>query len=145
MDPDATDGPVTPAPVPSESADLGEPIEFGTGIEIDVSRVKAFEVTAQTPGETSGEAVAVTIMAKNGSTEDQSLDSAVVTLVAGDGTLGIGTTAGEPEPFAGSIGPGESAEARYVFMLDDAAGRQVEVTINYAAGEPVAIFSGKVS
>jgi len=87
----------------------------------------------------------VTITAENDSTEPQNLESAVVTLVTDDGTVGIGTTAGEPEPFTGSIAPGDSAEGRYVFMLDDAAGRSVVVTVNYAAGEPVAVFSGKVS
>lgn len=144
-DPDATDGPVTPAPQPSQSADIGESIAFGTGIEIHIDQVEAFEVTAHTPGEVSGTAVVVTVTAQNSSTEQQSLDSAVVTLVAGDGTVGIGTTAGDPAPFSGSVDPGASAEARYVFMLDDAAQRRVVVTVNYAAGEPVAVFTGEVS
>ena len=70
---------------------------------------------------------------------------AVVSLTAADGTLGIPTTAGDPVPLAGAIAPGASTTGSYVFMLDPAAGRTVSVTVNYAAAEPVAVFTGKAT
>ena len=71
--------------------------------------------------------------------------STVVSLTAADGTLGIPTTAGDPVPLAGAIAPGASTTGSYVFMLDPAAGRTVSVTVNYAAAEPVAVFTGKAT
>lgn len=142
---DGSDGPTTPAPLPTTSADIDEPIAFDTGIEVSITDVSAIEVTAETPGEVSGSAVRVTVEVANDSTEPQSFDSAVVTVVAADDTLGIGTTAGSPSPLSGTVDPGATATGTYVFMLDSAADREVTVSVNYAAGEPVAVFTGKVS
>ncbi|MDA4892722.1 MULTISPECIES: hypothetical protein [Microbacterium] len=144
-DPTPTDGPLEPAPLPTQEAPLDQPIAFDTGVTLRIDTVEAIEVTAETPGEVSGSAVRVTVTATNDSTEDQTVESAVVSVVAADGALGIGTSAGEPDPFAGAIAPGDAKTASYVFMLDEAAGRDVVVSVNYAAGEPVAVFTGKVS
>lgn len=144
-DPDAGDGPQTGATLPTEEAALGESIAFDTGITVEIDSVEAIEVEAETPGEESGPAVVVTVTATNGSAEPQEVDSAVVTLTAADDELGIGTTAGSPSPLSGTVEPGQSATGRYVFMLDPAADRAVTVSVNYAAGEPVAVFTGKVS
>ena len=143
--PDAGDGPQTAAPLPTQEASVGETVAFDTGISVVIDSVKATTVEAKTPGEVSGPAVIVTVTAKNGTKEAQSLESAVVMLSAQDGEPGIGTTAGDPQPLSGSLEPGKSATGRYVFMLGSAAGRPVSVSVNYAAGEPVAIFTGKVS
>jgi hypothetical protein len=143
--PDAGDGPQTAPTLPTEEASVGETVSFDTGISVVIDSVTAIEVKAETPGEVSGSAIRVTVTAKNGAAEAQSLDSAVVTALADDGQPGIGTTAGDPKPFAGVVKPGKSASGTYIFMLDSASGRQVSVSVNYAAGEPVAIFTGKVS
>lgn len=111
---------------------------------IDIVEVSAITVTAETPGEVDGSAVRVTVSARNTSTESQPVDSALVTIVAGD-ELGIGTTAGSPSPLAGEIAPGDAATGTYIFMLDPAADREITVSVNYAAGEPVAVFTGKTS
>ncbi len=143
--PDAGDGPQTAAPLPTEEAAVGETVAFETGISVVIDSVTATTVEAKTPGEVSGTAVVVDVTAKNGSSQAQNLDSAVVMLSAQDGEPGIGTTAGDPKPLGGSLEPGQSASGRYVFMLGSASARPVSVSVNYAAGEPVAIFTGKVS
>lgn len=143
--PDAGDGPQTAAPLPTQEAAVGDTIAFDTGISVVIDKVESVTVEAETPGEVSGTAVVVTVTAKNGADAAQSLDSAVVTVNAQDGEPGIGTTAGDPAPLAGSLAPGQTATGRYVFMLGSASGRDVAVSVNYAAGEPVAIFTGKVS
>ena len=98
----------------------------------------------ETPGEVDGAAVRVTVQARNDSSEPQAVDSAVVTVVAAD-DYGIGTTAGDPSPLSGVVEPGDTVSGVYVFMLDPAADREVTVSVNYAAGEPVAVFTGKTS
>lgn len=132
------------APLPTTEAALDEPVEFDTGIIIEIVSIEAIEVTAETPGERDGSAVRVTVSARNTSTQPQSVASAVVMVTAG-ADLGIGTTAGSPAPFTGEIAPGADTTATYVFMLDPATDRDVTVSVNYAAGEPVAVFSGTTS
>ena len=87
----------------------------------------------------------VSVRVTNQSTAPVNLDAAVVNLSATDGAYGVGTTAGDPRPFAGDIAPGASATGTYVFMLDPAVGRSVTVSVNYGAGEPLAVFTGKTS
>lgn len=142
---DAPEGPQTPAPLPTESAALDQTVEFTTGVSVAVTEVAAISVTAATPGEISGPAVRVTVQVTNASTASINLDSAVVNLTAEDGAYGVGTTAGDPQPFSGDIAPGASATGTYVFMLDPATGRSVSVSVNYGAGEPLAVFTGKTS
>ncbi|MFT4050787.1 MAG: hypothetical protein QM677_00890 [Microbacterium sp.] len=140
---DAPEGPVTAAPLPTTSATIDEPVEFDNGVTVAIVNVEATTVTAETPGEVSGDAVVVTLSVTNGSTESINLDAAVVNLTADDDGYGVGTTAGEPLPFGGDLAAGETAEGRYVFMLDSAATRTVTIIVNYGAGEPVAVFEGK--
>jgi hypothetical protein len=137
--------PAAPAPLPTQTAALGETISFETGVAITIDEVSATTVTASTPGEVSGPAVVVRVTAQNDSTTAHSVDSAVVSLVADDGALGIPTTAGPVSPLAGDVSAGASREGTYVFMLDPATGRAFTVTVNYAAGEPVAVFQGSIS
>ncbi|WP_405218085.1 hypothetical protein [Agrococcus sp. Ld7] len=144
VDASTPDGPLEAAPLPTTAAELDETVAFDTGIVIDIVEVSAITVTAETPGEVDGSAVRVTVSARNTSDEPQPVDSALVTVVAGD-ELGIGTTAGDPAPLSGEIAPGGAITGSYTFMLDPAADREITVSVNYAAGEPVAVFTGKTS
>lgn len=146
-----------PAPQPTEEADaptkapdaevetgsLDDPIDLSTGLVVELESVSSTTVEAATPGEVSGSAVVVRVIARNDSRKAADLDSAVVTLTAADGEYGVGTTAGPNKPLAGELEPGSSATGSYVFMLDGAANRAVTVSVNYSAGQPVAEFSGK--
>lgn len=142
---DAPVGPVTPAPVPTETAPIDEPVAFDTRVTVTLTSIEVISVEAQTPGENSGPAVRVNVSIENSSDEPIDVGSAVVNLSADEGEYGVGTTAGDPQPFQGSVEPGETAEGSYVFMLDPAADREVTITVNYAAGEPLAIFTGKTA
>lgn len=142
---DATDGPATAAPLPTQSASIEEPIQLGTEVEVALVSVTSTTVTASTPGEVDGPAVVVKVKITNNSTETVDVSSAVVSLTAADGEYGVQTTAGPNQPLAGTIAPGASTEGSYVFMLDPAKGRAVIVSVNYSAGEPVAVFTGKTS
>lgn len=142
---EASEGPTEAASQPTQQGTIDEPIALSDGMVIAIDRVSATSVEAETPGEVSGSAVVVVVTASNDSDTVLSVDNAFVTLVANnDGTLGIPTTAGEPQPLAGELAPGESASGRYVFMLDAASGRDVTVTVNHGPGAPIAEFMGAV-
>ena len=140
----ASEGPTAAPDLPTETASADSPIEFATGVDVEITGIEATEVEATTPGEVSGTAVLVTVAVRNQSTEPINLDSSVVTLEADD-EYGIPTTAGDPTPLAGELDAGDKGTGTYVFMLDPAKDRAVTITVNYAAGEPVAIFSGESS
>lgn len=142
-EPDEAEGPETPAPLPTVDGKIDDGIELSTGMSVELASIKKTKVTAETPGEMSGPAVVVTVKITNTSSERQNVDSAVVSLTTDDGEIGIPTLGGGSEPFAGNVAPGRSATARYVFMLDPAGDREVTISVNYAAGEPVAQFSGR--
>lgn len=142
---DAAQGPVEAAPVPIQTTTIDKPVEFSTGIVVSLTSVTSTTVTAATPGEISGPAVVVKLSVVNNSTAAIDLASAVVNLSAADGEYGVGTTAGGPQPLVGSLAPGEESSGIYVFMLDPAQGRDVIISVNYGAGEPLAVFTGKSS
>jgi hypothetical protein len=139
------------APEPTAAPELpevevasDEQAELGTGVEVELSAIRATTVEAQTPGEVSGPAVVVDVVVTNSTSEPVDVSSAVVTLES-DGIAGAGTTAGSPSPLTGAVDSGDSAEGTYVFMLDPAADQEVTVTVNYAAGAPVAVFTGRTA
>lgn len=137
-------GPTTAPDLPQQKGDLDEAISLSTGMSVSVESMKTIDVKPETPGEVAGSAVVVSVSLENISDTAQNVDSAVVTLEAKDGEPGIATTAGPNDPLSGEIAPGAKLTGSYVFMLDPVKGRQVSVSVNYAAGEPVALFSGKI-
>lgn len=141
----ASSGPTAPAPVPTRSAALGSPVALDTRVTVRLAEVSATTVKAVTPGENSGPAVKVTVSVQNRSTAPVDVNSAVVSLTADKGSAGVGTTAGDPKPLAGSVAPGATAKGTYIFMLAPAKDRQVTVSVNYSAGEPVAVFTGRTA
>lgn len=124
---------------------MGEELVLPTGIVITLTSISTTSLTAQTPGEYAGPAVVVVVHVDNGSPAPQDLDSAVVSLTAEDGEVGIATWASPYAPLQGEVASGGSAEGTYVFMLDPAPDRAVTVSVNPSAGEPLAVFTGHTS
>ncbi|WP_231555001.1 DUF4352 domain-containing protein [Microbacterium sp. ZOR0019] len=139
------EGPTEAPTLTEQSGAIEEPITLSTEMVVAVDDIAITTVKPETPGEYAGSAVVVTISVTNDSKRAQSIDSAVVNLVTDDGDVGIGTTAGPNEPLHGELAAGASAEGTYVFMLDPAKGRSVKISVNYAAGEPLAVFAGQIS
>ena len=135
----------SPAPVATVEATIGKTAKVDAGVTIQLASVTATKVKAETPGETTGSAVVVTVVVTNKGTSTASVDSAYLQLVASDGSLGIGTTAGNGKPLTGTVAPGASAKGSYVFMLSTPRGRDVTITVSHAAGAPVAQFEGTIS
>ncbi|WP_051232472.1 hypothetical protein [Acidipropionibacterium thoenii] len=120
-------------------------MSFTTDVTVSLVSVQATSVTAATPGEVSGPAVRVTVRVDNRSKKAIDVSSAVVSLAADKDGYGIGTTAGKPSPLQGSVAPGSTTSGSYVFMLNPAKARPVTISVNYAAGEPIAIFTGRTA
>lgn len=141
-DPSA-EGPTAAPELPVESGTIDEEIVLSTDMVVSIDSVTSMDVEPETPGERAGSAVVVEVSVRNISDAPQSVDSAVVTLIADD-EVGVATTAGPNKPLQGEVAVGETVDGSYVFMLDGAEGRTVTVSVNYAAGEPIAQFEGQV-
>lgn len=136
----STPGPTAAPVLPTITADRGESVEVSRGLLVDLLGVDQVTVEAETPGEISGPAVAISVRVTNESDRELDLSSAVIDVVADDGEPGIGTTAGPAEHLGGVLAPGHVAEGTYVFMLD-AAGRELTISVNHTAGAPIVIFT----
>lgn len=135
-------GPTEQPELPVVEGKADEEVKLPTRMVVAIESITTTTVTAETPGDVAGDAVVVLVSVTNTSKSAQNVDSAVVSLETDAGELGIPTNAGDPSPFAGDVQPGESAEGRYLFMLDPVHDRDVIINVNYAAGEPVAQFTG---
>lgn len=141
----AAEGPTGAPVLPEVHGALEEDLVLPTGIEVSLVSLTTTTIEGKTPGEYSGSAVVVEVRLTNGSEEPQFVDSAVVSLVADDGEAGVPTWASPYAPFQGEVPAGGSADGTYVFMLDPALDRAVSVSVNPAAGEPIAVFAGETS
>lgn len=141
----STEETVAPAdPAPTQEAELGSTAQLAGGVDVTVSDVELVDVTAQTPGEIAGPAVALTITVDNTSAEAVDLSTAMVTVTGSAGSYGQATTSAPYNPFAGAVGAGQTASAVYVFRLPAEERSSLQVTVEYIAGAPIALFVGSV-
>lgn len=135
--------PRTAPALPTKKASAKKTVRLSDGVSVSLGTLRTIKIKPETPGEVAGSAVSVKISISNRGKTPIDLDSAVVSLVVDKGDLGIATTAGDPKPLQGDLRSGDRAHGVYVFMLDPAGDRTVKVSVNYAAGAPVALFSGR--
>jgi hypothetical protein len=136
---------VPPAdPGPTQEAELGETADLAGGVAVTVTDVQVLEVAANTPGEIAGPAVALTIDVKNSSGEPIDLSTAMVTVTGSGGAYGQATTSEPFRPFMGSVEPGGEASGVYVFRLPAEERDALQVSVEYVAGAPIALFVGSV-
>lgn len=138
----AKEGPTAAPALPEVTGSLDEVIALPTHVMVSLSSIETTTIEASTPGEYSGSAVVVSVTIANETTAPLPVSSAVVSLGADDGEIGVPTWAEPHDPLQGEVPAGSSAVGTYVFMLEPADGRSVTVSVNYSAGEPVAVFTG---
>lgn len=141
-DPEA-EGPTAAPELPEVAGQADEAIELPTDVVVSLTGISTTTLEAETPGEYSGPAIVVTVQIVNDSSTAQDVGSAVVSLSAEDGEVGVPTGASPYAPLTGEVAAGGTVEGTYVFMLDPASGRTVTVRVNHSAGEPVAVFTGQ--
>lgn len=136
------EGPTAAPELPEIDGSLDDAIALPTDVVVSLSSIETTSIKASTPGEYSGSAVVVSVTIANDTKAPVPVSSAVVSLIADDGEMGIPTWAAPHDPLQGEVPAGSTAVGTYVFMLDPADERSVTVSVNYSAGEPVAVFTG---
>lgn len=149
--------PVTPVPSgPTGDVDQGPPslppvgldatAREANGVSAVVAAVEPVEHRASAvPGDFAGPALRVTVRLTNGTSGPLPVDGATVDL-----TYGTDATPGSPldddanRPFTGTVRPGATAVAVYVFAVPADRHDHVQVRVSYQAGAPVLVFSGPV-
>lgn len=120
---------------------LKDKADVGGKVTARIEKISPLDVTAQTPGEIAGPAVAVTVSITNGGDAAIDLSTAMVGLTADGDVLGQPTTSEPYAPFTGEVAAGESATATYVFLLPDESRKDYAVSIQYVAGATIALFA----
>jgi hypothetical protein len=131
-------------PGPTQEAELVDTAELEGGVNVTISEVEQLDVTAETPGEIAGPAVALTLTVENSSDEPIDLSTAMVSVTGSKDSFGQATTSEPYSPFAGAVEPGETTSGIYVFRLPADERDSLQVTVEYIAGAPIALFTGDV-
>lgn len=154
------DGPDIPAP-PVESDAAGEtvpaderppylpavaldaPAATGDGISGSLVEIAAIDGSGVGRGNVAGPALRVTVRLTNGTDEAVPLDGVAVELTHGTGAVPA-SPLDDPSrsPFGGTLEPGDSAEAVYVFRVPADDRQVVSVAVGYEAGAPFMVFTG---
>ncbi len=126
-------------------AAIGSSAILASAVTVSVLEANRLDVGADTPGEIAGSAVAATVRIENNTDAAIDLGSTVVTLTDAQGNPGRSTTAGPFDPFTETAAPGEALDGVYIFGVPADALATISISVSYAGGAPVALFTGPVS
>lgn len=127
------------------------PASFQQAVAVDpevtatVDGVQQVDATGRGVGEISGPALAYTVTVSN--TGSTAVDLAGVSVNVQDQSgAPFSSIEGDPaKPLAGSLAPGQSAQGVYVFTLPADFSGPTTLSLAYAAGAPIALFTGVAS
>jgi len=152
-----TGGPVTPVPPPTPGSttstvanpkestkpavDINKPSSTGK-VTATVVNIKAIQVKARIPGETSGPGLAVTVKVVNGSKDRLNASQVLVTLYDSTKAPG-GEMIGPPaKHMKGVLAPGGSATGVWVFTVPVKRRSPVTIDVVLPTESPVLRFTG---
>lgn len=126
------------------SAPLDDKVGLASGVEVRVAEIESVRGEAQGPGEIAGPAVRVTVMVRNKSDKDISMDMALVNVYYGAEKTPASTLSGPGAvPLPANLAAGKSARGAYVFSVPDNQRDHLTVEFSYSTKAPTVIFSGK--
>lgn len=136
--------------VPQRTQETRAPISltahgnFGGNVTGAIADVTSIKATAKLPGEVSGPGLAVAIALTNGSTRPIDVNNTVVNVAYGALKAPGSPMSGPPSsPFRGTLAPGKTASAVYVFAVAaQKSGALVRVEVSYSPLAPIVVFSG---
>jgi hypothetical protein len=134
--------PETEGPGLADPVTLDAPADFGDGVVVRLSGIRATQVEGRMPGEFSGPGIDVTVEMTNRSDRTIDVGNVTVALIDGGGDLAIPIQDPQRPELRGSLAPGESRTGTYLFYLPPEDRSGATVTISYAAGAPVVQFIG---
>ena len=126
---------VSPVPLDKSS-------RTGTGLTVKVSGVEAMTAKAKLPGEVSGPALKITVVAENTGTTKVNLNATAVGLYGSDGVPAGEMSAKPARPLDGKLASGKTAKGIYVFTIPKKTRDPVKITVT-VNDSPVVVFTGK--
>ncbi len=112
---------------------------------VSLAKVESVQGEARLPGEIAGPAIRVTVRVKNGSSKALDVGNARVSAYYGSDQTPAGVlTAPGGKQFEGKIAPRGEADGVYLFTIPTADRDNVRITVDTAAGVPVAVFAGRM-
>ena len=133
------------APGSTTTAAIGKPAALPSKVSITVVSATSTTVKATTPGEIAGPAIVAKVSITNGTSAPIDLGSTVVTLTQTSGAPGQATSADPSRPFTATAAPGQTLTATYVFNVSATDANPITISVSYAGGAPVALFTGNAS
>lgn len=130
---------------PAKRAKLDAEVSLPGGVHLQVTKIKPFTAKAETPGEVTGPALAVSVRLTNETTDPINVDSTIVTLTEAGGDPAQPTTSEPYQPFSGEISVGDSGTGTYVFLIPKKHRKQLTIAVEYRAGQSIAEFVGSTS
>jgi hypothetical protein len=122
---------------------LDDTARFGTGLDLRLSDLEPVDGVARGPGEIAGPAVRLTVRLTNHADRPVSLESVVLEVTYGRAqTPAMSLTGPGGRPFGGTLAPGRSRSARYVFAIPVSARDHVRVAASYTGSVPSVELAG---
>lgn len=118
------------------------PVNYPSGLTVDIVKADRVTVAAQGPGEVSGPGVSFQLKLSNKSDKDLDLNNVAVNAFYSKAKTPASPAPTSATPFSGTLAKGATAEASYVFNIPNGADL-VELQFSYATNAPVAVFVGK--
>lgn len=128
--------------VVASTAAVSQNVKTPGGLTANVTSVEAYTATATRPGEVSGPAVKVTLKLVNDTGSDFPVSTATVNAYYGSASTPASSVEGDSasKPFTGTLKPGATATAVYVFTVPAADSGDVTLTLSDQAGAQLVVF-----
>lgn len=128
--------------VVASTAAVSKDVKTPGGLTATVVSVDSYTATATRPGEVSGPAVKVTLKLVNSTGSDFALSTATVNAYYGSASTPADPVQGDAaaKPFSGSLKPGATATAVYVYSVPASDAGDVTLTLSDQAGAQLVVF-----
>ncbi|MFE4950627.1 hypothetical protein ACFQ9V_11040 [Leifsonia sp. NPDC056665] len=128
--------------VVASTAEVSHDVKTPGGLTAKVASVESYTATATRPGEVSGPAVRVTLTLVNSTGSDFPVSTATVNAYYGSASTPADPVQGDAsaKPFSGTLKPGATATAVYVFTVPAADSGDVTLTLSDQAGARLVVF-----
>ncbi|TNM61052.1 DUF4352 domain-containing protein [Streptomyces sp. NP160] len=111
------------------AVEVGSAADFGDGLRVTVTGVRAAQLESGGPGDASGAGVAVAVEVENGSEQPVDLSGLTVTAAYGDDLAASSTTGAPADLPTGVLAPGASGEGVWAFAVPEADRGSLVLTI----------------
>ena len=119
------------------------PVNYPSGLTVDVAKAERVTVAAQGPGEISGPGVSFQLKLTNKSDSEINLDNVAVNVFYSKAKTPASPAPTSATPFSGVLGK-RHEHAGHVRLQRSQRADPIELQFSYATTAPVAVFVGKL-